>query len=61
LPPKTKKGGNCKAPHKEEILKNEKWRSLIVLSDKEVTSLNEEDEDKMLIITNKDIQEFKDT
>jgi hypothetical protein len=39
----------------------EKWCSLIVLSDKEVTSLNEEDKDKMLIITNKDIQEFKDT
>jgi hypothetical protein len=37
---------------------------LNVLSNKEIedaTSLSEEDEDEMLIVTKKDIQEFKDT
>ncbi len=45
---------------KEEILKN--GLLLIDLSDEEVedaTSINKENEDKMLVVTEKDIQKFK--
>jgi hypothetical protein len=52
----------CKAPHKEEILKN--GVVLIVLSDeetKDATSFSEKDEDEMPIVTKRDIQEYKDT
>ncbi len=59
---KKKKGWKCKAPHKEEILKN--GVLLIFLNNKEAkdaTSLREEDKDEMLVITERDIQEFKDT
>jgi len=62
LPPKRKTGWKCKAPHKEEILTN--GELLIILSNeetKDVTSFNEKDEDKMPIVTKRDIQEFKDT
>jgi hypothetical protein len=48
--------------HKEEILKNGVF--LIVSSDKEAkdaTSFCEEDKDKMPIVIEKDIQEFKYT
>jgi hypothetical protein len=57
-----KKGWKCKAPRREEILTN--GVLLIVLSNEEiedVISFSEEDEDKMPIMTKKDIQEFKDT
>jgi hypothetical protein len=55
-----KKIQNCKAPRKEEILKN--GVILIVLSNnkaKDATSLSEEDKDEMLVVTKKNIQEFK--
>ncbi len=61
LPPKRKKVEITKHPHKEEILKNGVF--LIVLSDeeaKDATSLSGEDEDEMLVVTKKNIQEFKD-
>jgi hypothetical protein len=42
----------------------DKWCILIVLNNKEtkdVTSFSEEDKDKMPIVIERDIQEFKDT
>ncbi len=55
-----KKNQKCKAPCKEENLKN--GVILIVLSNneaKDATSLSEEDKDEMLVVIEKDIQEFK--
>jgi hypothetical protein len=59
---KEKKGQKCKAAHKEEILTNGVF--LIILNNKEIedaTSFSEEDKDKMPIVIERDIQEFKDT
>ncbi len=58
---KEKKSLKCNASNQKEILKN--GALLIVLSDdkaKDVTSLSEEDRDKMLVVTKRNIQELKD-
>ncbi len=57
-----KKGRKCKTLHKEEILKN--GVLLIVLRDEEAEdaiSFSEENENKMSVVIEKEIQEFKDT
>jgi hypothetical protein len=62
LASKEKNGQKCTTMHKEKIMTN--GVVLIVLSDKgikDVTSYSEEEENEMPIMTDKDIQEFKDT
>jgi hypothetical protein len=59
---KRENGKKCTTTHKEKIMTN--GVVLIVLNDKgieDVTSYSEEEEDKMPIMTNMDIQKFKDT
>jgi 3-deoxy-D-manno-octulosonic-acid transferase len=55
------KNHKCNALHQKKILKN--GALLIVLNNDETedaTSLSEEDKDKMLVVTKRDIKELKD-
>ncbi len=55
-----RRGWKCNALHNEEILKNDVI--LIVLNNDEIedaTSLSEEDNTEMLVMTKRDIQELK--
>jgi hypothetical protein len=59
---KEKNGTKCTTTHKEKIMTD--GVVLIVLNDKgieDVTSYSEEEEDKMPIMIERDIQKFKDT